>query len=202
MANTASKPKRKRRDWGRRLARAGLHSIPRVYAVAVILVTVWLSYRAIAYLMISLFTPAKTPAQITGIPTHLDEAFLQTHRADWLGVELSEHPRVPPAHYHRIGGWLQPDPFNGCTQAGCHRPNPHDQRKEVRAFLNMHATSLHCGVCHLRSDKEPLETAWYDLQTGKQRAAPTVTADSTAGSHHQKAAPNWPSRPRPIRSGS
>ncbi len=174
MAEAKSTPPPASRDRMRRLARAALRAIPRVYAVAVIVVTGWLSYRALAYLVVSLFTPARAPAQITEIPTHLDEAVLQTRRTAWRGVEASAYPRVPPARYHRIDGWIQPDRFNGCTRAGCHRAFPHARRPEVRAFLNMHATSVHCGVCHLQGEAEPLAAAWYSLDSGRRRSAPTV----------------------------
>jgi len=158
----------------RRLFRTLLRAIPRLYAGAVILVVVWLSYRALAYLIVSLVTPSRAPAQITGIPTHMNETLLHTRRADWRGVEASAYPRVPPAHYHRIDGWLQPDRFNGCTQAGCHRAFPHGRRPEVRAFLNMHTTSIHCGVCHMQADAEPLPVAWYSLENGRRREPPAV----------------------------
>lgn len=174
MAEAKSIPRRDPAGRIRRLGQAALRAIPRLYAVVVILVVVWLSYRALAYLVISLFTPARAPAQITEIPTHLDETVLQTRRADWRGVEASAYPRVPPARYHRIDGWIQPDRFNGCTQAGCHRAFPHARRPEVRAFLNMHATSMHCGVCHLQGEAKPLAAVWYALDSGRRRSAPTV----------------------------
>ncbi len=174
MAEAKSIPRRASGGRLRRLGKAALRAIPRLYAVAVIVIVVWLSYRALAYLVVSLFTPSRAPAQITEIPTHLDEAVLRTRRADWRGVEASAHPRVPPARYHRIDGWIQPDRFNGCAQAGCHRAFPHAHRPEVRAFLNMHATSVHCGVCHLLGEAEPLVAAWYSLDSGRLRSAPTV----------------------------
>src|SRR5690606_8055967 len=94
----------------------------------------------------------------------------------------------PLAHYHRIDSWIEPDPFNDCARSGCHAPLPHARRKEVRAFLNMHATSIHCGVCHFQTDREPLNLGWYDLDHGEVRAEPAIlqayamitNADSTA----------------------
>jgi hypothetical protein len=34
----------------------------------------------------------------------------------------------------------------------------------------MHATSIHCGVCHTQHDKQPLSLAWYDLKNGEPRS--------------------------------
>jgi len=160
--------------FARRLARFAREAVKRTYALGVIALVTWLSYRAFAYLVVTLLFPSAVPAQITGIPTRLDDSVLETRRSSWLGMRLSENPRTPLAHYHRIDGWIQPDPFNDCTRSGCHAPLPHAARKEVRAFLNLHATSLHCGVCHMKSEDRPLVTTWYDLNTGKPRSVPTV----------------------------
>ena len=157
-----------------RLWRLALAATRRAYALAMILLITWVSYRALRYLVTTLMYPSAVPEQITGIPVRLDEALLQTRRSAWAGMQLSEHPRTPPAHYHRLDAWIQPDPYNDCTRAGCHAPLPHARRKEVRAFLNMHATTLHCGICHLRPAEQPLPTVWYDLHTGAVRGAPTV----------------------------
>lgn len=172
-----SKPaahRRSARDRLRLLGRLGLESVRRSYAVAVIAVVAWLSFLALRYLVVTLMFPAPAPAQITGIPTRLTESVLRTDKSAWRGVTTDANPRTPPAHYHRIAGWIQPDRFNGCTTSGCHDPLPHARRKEVRAFLNMHATSLHCGVCHLPRDEQPLAVTWYDLGRGEPRGAPEV----------------------------
>ena len=173
MASTASR----KPGFGKvvhKLSRLALEIVKRTYAVGVIVLVTWLSYRALYYLVVTLVFPTPTPAQIVGIPTRLDEAVLKTRRSSWPGVQISENPRAPLAHYHHLDSWIQPDRFNDCTRNGCHAPLPHAQRKEVRAFLNMHATSLHCGVCHMESERRPLVTTWYDLHTGEPRGAPTV----------------------------
>lgn len=146
----------------------------RIYAVAVIAVTAWVSFLALRYLVVTLMFPSQTPAQITGIPTRLDRAVLDTRRTEWAGVASNENPRAPLAHYHRLDGWIQPDPHNSCTQSGCHAPLPHSRRKEVRAFLNMHATTLHCGVCHMTSDQTPLPLTWYSLADGEECGPPSI----------------------------
>jgi hypothetical protein len=157
----------------RSLARILLDIAARGYAIAIIAIVLGLSFLALRYLVVTLILPSAAPPQITGIPTRMTETLLLTRRTQWPGVVETENPRTPLAHYHRLDSWIQPDRFNSCTQSGCHAPLPHARRKEVRAFLNMHATSLHCGVCHLRSDA-PLATTWYDLRTGKARPAPVV----------------------------
>lgn len=162
------------RAWGRGLLRAARELIRRAYAVGVIVLTAWLSFLALRYLIVTLILPTPTPAQITGIPTRLDDQALRTPRSAWLGVAASESPRAPLAHYHRLGGWLQPDQANDCTRSGCHAPLPHARRPEVRAFLNMHATTIHCGICHMQTDSRSLATTWYDPRTGQPRDAPAI----------------------------
>jgi len=74
----------------------------------------------------------------------------------------------------RLDGWLQPDPVNDCARSGCHSPFPHSGQKETRAFLNMHATSLHCGVCHMTEATTPLPLVWYDLRSGAATDTPAL----------------------------
>jgi hypothetical protein len=89
-------------------------------------------------------------------------------------LDAAEHPRSPLAHHHR----LIHDParfLNDCVPApGCHNPLPHSSA--IRAFLNMHATSIHCGVCHFQSDDRPRSLTWYDLESGHTRTPPSILA--------------------------
>lgn len=149
-------------------------TVPRAYALAVMALIGWTTWRAVSYLVVSLIRPSSAPAAITELPIRMDETFLRTERTAWRAIDATEHPRMPPAHYHRIDSWVHPDPLNGCTTAGCHNPIPHDRRKEVRAFLNMHATSIHCGVCHLDSAEPTLRLTWYDLDDGAARGPPAI----------------------------
>ncbi|HVP10210.1 MAG TPA: hypothetical protein VMV94_03380 [Phycisphaerae bacterium] len=146
----------------------------RVYAVGIVALVCWLSFFALRYLVVTLMFPSKAPPQIIGIPTRLDRELLQTRRSQWPGIEMIANPRTPPAHYHRVDGWIQPDRFNDCTQSGCHLALPHTKRKEVRAFLNMHATSIQCDVCHAQSNVRPLALTWYDLDRGKACDSPAA----------------------------
>ncbi len=148
--------------------------LKRLYALAAITVIVWLTYNAFRYLIDSLLIPSRAPAQITALPRRLDEAVLRGRRPEWLGLTAVEHPRGPLSHYHRFDSWIQADPLNDCTRSGCHAPLPHAKRKEVRAFLNMHATTLHCGVCHMESQEVPLPLVWYDLERGRVQNPPAL----------------------------
>lgn len=172
--------------WVGRMAR---RLMLRGYALALIALIGYTSYRAFRYLAVSLMVSAPPPAQVTQWPRRLDTTTLETNRRAWAGLETVEHARAPLAHYHRLDTWIQPDRANNCTTSGCHPALPHAGRKETRAFLNMHATSIHCGVCHLQSESRPLNVAWYDPATGAARGAPSVLAahalllDMTAPKH-------------------
>jgi len=147
---------------------------PRLYAAAMIFLICWLTYLALRYLVVSLTRPQPVPPQISALPVRLDRGVMQTGRSAFQALEATEHPRSPLAHYHRLDSWIQPDAFNDCTRSGCHNPLPHSKRKEVRAFLNMHATSIHCGVCHIKSDETPRPLVWYDVSGGGSRGPPSI----------------------------
>ena len=148
---------------GRLLCELGQRS----YAVLLIVVILWLSWRAVFYLVSSLMLPARPPAQIVDIPTKLNESILI--RSGAKSARATDNPRGPLSHYHRLDEGFQADRFNGCTISQCHAPLPHGRNKADRAFLNMHATSIHCGVCHAQQDHKPLSLTWYDLETGEAR---------------------------------
>lgn len=152
----------------------GVPSIVRIYAAVPIIIVLYLSYMAINYLVMQLMVPRDPPQQITGIPVRLTAEVWQTQPSQFMGIQVAESPRAPLAHYHQIEGWFQPDPRNDCTTSGCHSSLPHNAEKESRAFLNMHATSMHCGVCHLKSDREPLPLVWYDLESGAPTDPPAL----------------------------
>jgi hypothetical protein len=151
-----------------------LDVVRRIWSLGIIVLVGYLSYLALEYLVVTLMFPTETPDEITGVPLRLTEDVLSSTRDEWAGVAAVENARSPIAHYHRIDGWIQPDLVNTCTQSGCHSPLPHAKRKEVRAFLNMHSTSLHCGVCHMTSESPTLATTWYDLTDGRPQEAPAV----------------------------
>lgn len=157
-----------------RVGRSALSIGQRAYAAAFALLILWVSWNAFSYLLDSLLKPAPAPKAVTEFPKQLDESLLHGSRPDWVGLQATDNPRTPPSHYHRFDNWIQSDKFNDCTRSGCHAPLPHARRKEVRAFLNMHATTLHCGVCHFEQGSQPLPLTWYDLRTGRASEPPAL----------------------------
>jgi hypothetical protein len=150
---------------GRFLREAG----KRCYALILVLVVLWLSWQAIAYLVKALMLPARPPSKIVDVPTRLKLSTLMRSQSAAGAAPATPHLRTPLSHYHRLDEGFQADPLNGCTASQCHAPLPHGKNKADRAFLNMHSTSIHCGVCHVRQDQKPLPLVWYDLKTGDPR---------------------------------
>lgn len=147
----------------------------RSYSLFLILLIIWLSWRALFYLVSALILPARPPSQIVDIPTRLNESVMMRAPSAAKTASTTVNPRSPLSHYHRLDEGFQSDPLNGCTATGCHSPLPHGKNKADRAFLNMHSTSIHCAVCHVQQDQAPLPLAWYDLKTGgKREQAPAM----------------------------
>jgi hypothetical protein len=151
-----------------------LGTVTRLWALALIALVVFLSWRAFRYLLFALIFPSPTPPQIVQIPRRAAEELRAPAGPGFAGLTAVENPRAPVGHYHRIEPWFQPDPHNSCTQSGCHATLPHGRNKADRAFLNMHATSLHCGVCHLQVEQTPLPLTWYDLASGNRTDTPAL----------------------------
>lgn len=172
MANHATKAARHSAGWW--VLQIILGIVQRLWAFALIVLVLYLSWNALMYLVNALVLPAGPPAQITAVPLRPNEALLRAAPGELAGVTAVANPRTPPTHYHQIDAWFQPDPQNTCTQSGCHAPLPHGRNKADRAFLNMHATSLHCGVCHLQTDVRPLPLTWYHLKTGAAQDTPAL----------------------------
>ncbi len=168
------RPARARRISAARVARWIGSLALRLYALALIALIVWVSWLAFRYLIVTLIFATPPPPQVVEVPRRADRALFERSGREFAGLAAAETPRLPPSHFHRFDAWIQPDRFNGCTQSGCHVPLPHNRRKEDRAFLNMHATSLHCSVCHVESDSAPLPLTWYDLGDGRTVSAPAA----------------------------
>lgn len=154
--------------------RAVRRTVPRAYALALIALIGYLTFAAVRYLIVSLAIETGPPPQISALPTRLDAATLSAGRSAFAALDAAEHPRSPLAHYHRLDTWIAPDAYNDCSRSGCHAPLPHARDKALRAFLNMHASSMHCGVCHFDHPPTPLKLAWYDLQSGAMRGTPAL----------------------------
>lgn len=159
--------------WGR-IRGIGVDVFRRAYALAIIFVICGLSWRAISYLVDGLLRPSEVPPQISGLPLRLDAQALIDGADGWKGLQVVENARSPLSRYHRFHGWVQPDAANDCVRSGCHGPLPHAERKEVRAFLNMHASAVHCGVCHLETEGGASALGWYDLKSGARSEPPAL----------------------------
>lgn len=91
----------------------------------------------------------------------------QTKRARIdLGYKVIDQPYIE-GRFHHIGFTIQQDDASICVR--CHGNVPHDESKEVRSFLNMHAFYLSCETCHSRPEDgaEAWTFRWYDKDTGK-----------------------------------
>jgi hypothetical protein len=135
--------------------------VVRVYSLVVLLVVMWTLYAAVSYMAVFVFVPGE-----------VDEAFLDWRgRLDTASLRASQETdvtmagrRAPLEHYHTVEPWFQPDPANNCTTSGCHLPLPHDRRKEVRAFANLHATFMTCEMCHAEGLSGTVEAKWEPLK--------------------------------------
>jgi hypothetical protein len=147
----------------RRLVAMATKVIPRAYALALVLVVLWAVYASVAYMVRSVFRPRHVPARFLEWAARLEASDLLIPGA--AGV-TSPAPRAPLGHYHAVDRWYQPDPYNGCTTAGCHSPLPHTQRKAIRAFANLHATFLTCQLCHQKHPAQPVAARWVSTENG------------------------------------
>jgi len=92
-----------------------------------------------------------------------------------LGYKLIEQPYIK-GRFHHIGFELQQDKASICVR--CHGNVPHDESKELRSFLNMHAFYLACETCHV-SDKDETHRKfrWYDKDNGELVPNPVALYD-------------------------
>jgi len=145
--------------------------VVRAYAFVAMLVILWAGYAAVAYLIRSVFAPARTPSQFTGWAATLDARDLRSSEA--AGVSVAA-PRAPLGHYHGVDRWFEPDLHNNCTLSGCHWPLPHAERKEVRAFANFHVTFLACQMCHDKQSPDRTRIVWVGKTTGQPQGTPAI----------------------------
>lgn len=69
--------------------------------------------------------------------------------------------------FHKSDRQALLDEQNLCVS--CHGDVPHDKKKEIRAFLNMHAFFMGHETCHIRTDKKmDTKFVWYDKTTGEE----------------------------------
>ncbi len=158
----------------RKLGKIVLDLVKRVYAIGLVAVVLWLSWKAFYYLVAALMLPSTAPPQVIDLPKRYDETMLARPVSEFAGVQATENPRGPLSHYHRLNHWFELEGVNACTSSGCHAPLPHGKEKADRAFLNMHATSIHCGVCHIQMYRVPLDLTWYDIKSGERQDTPDL----------------------------
>lgn len=104
----------------------------------------------------------------------------------YLGYRILEEKRIE-GHFHHIGFDIGPDKRSYCII--CHGDMPHDDVKELRAFLNMHAFFVACQTCHIRLEGEARtgEFKWYDRATGEIVESPV--REGNPGTYRAKILP-------------
>lgn len=164
-------------ELGRTRWRAWARSIGlRLYSVAIAGGYAFIAFISLRYLLLMLLTRQTAPVEIRNIPTRLDaqEFFASAVAPGDHEPHAHERPRGPLAHFHQVPQWFTPDPQNSCTTAGCHMPLPHGQRVEVRAFLNMHATFVDCGVCHAHETGTTADAHWISVTDRTVAPVPAI----------------------------
>ncbi|GBE05436.1 hypothetical protein BMS3Abin10_01067 [bacterium BMS3Abin10] len=93
----------------------------------------------------------------------------------YLGYRVLEEKRIA-GHFHHIDFSIGPDKRSYCIT--CHGDMPHDNLKEIRAFLNMHSFFINCQTCHVKLEKAKtrLTYKWYDRTTGDLVDSPVMEA--------------------------
>jgi len=82
-----------------------------------------------------------------------------------LGFKVIEQPFIE-GRFHHVGFQIQQDSASMCVK--CHGNVAHNESKELRSFLNMHAFYLACETCHATPDEgaPDWQFRWYDKDTG------------------------------------
>jgi hypothetical protein len=84
----------------------------------------------------------------------------------YLGYRVIEQMNLK-GHFHHIDYEMVPDKRSYCVE--CHGDIPHGEKKEIRAFANMHASFIACETCHVQQDQNNATGVykWYDRETGE-----------------------------------
>jgi hypothetical protein len=93
----------------------------------------------------------------------------------YLGYRILEEQRIE-GHFHHIDFDIGPDKRSYCIE--CHGDMPHDDVKELRAFMNMHAFFINCMTCHIKPEENHKSGVfkWYDRTTGEIVESPVDKA--------------------------
>ena len=105
----------------------------------------------------------------------------------YLGYRVLEEMKIE-GHFHHIDYEMEPDRRSSCV--ACHGDIPHDAKKEIRAFGNMHSAFISCETCHVRlaGDRETGVFKWYDRKTGQVIPSP-IREGVSPGLYHAKIVP-------------
>lgn len=105
----------------------------------------------------------------------------------YLGYRVLEEMKIK-GHFHHIDYDMEPDNRSACVE--CHGDIPHDKKKTIRAFANMHAAFLACETCHVRleGDKKTGVFKWYSRKTGEIIPSP-IKPGVEPGRYHAKIVP-------------
>ena len=110
---------------------------------------------------------AKVETEAVPVRTTFQKVILDSEETvkHYLGYKVLEEKRIE-GHFHHIGLDIGPDNRSYCVE--CHGDMPHDQIKNLRAFLNMHSFFISCQTCHVKLEGEEKtgEFRWYDRRTG------------------------------------
>ncbi|PLX71684.1 MAG: cytochrome C [Denitrovibrio sp.] len=84
------------------------------------------------------------------------------------GVSFKDINKIHELYdFHKSDREALLDEQNLCVS--CHGDVPHDKKKEIRAFLNMHAFFMGCETCHIRTeDKINTKFIWYNKTDGAE----------------------------------
>ncbi len=105
----------------------------------------------------------------------------------YLGYRVLEEMKIK-GHFHHIDYDMAPDNRSSCVE--CHGDIPHDEKKEIRAFGNMHSAFISCETCHVRleGDQKTGVFKWYDRKTGQIIESP-IKEGVAPGRYHAKIIP-------------
>jgi hypothetical protein len=141
-----------------------------LYIVALMMFSVW--YGTFMYPLI--FGERIAPTMMSGTMDSLDKDELFTQLLEEqqessetdLGFKVINQPFIE-GRFHHIGFKVQEDKASVCVT--CHGNVTHNESKELRSFLNMHAFFLACEACHAKPEegKSAWTFRWSDKNTSE-----------------------------------
>lgn len=142
--------------------------IQRVYVCGLLLVVVWCTWAAFAFLYESVFEPRTAPPEYADHVLTSNSSMLTP-----VGKQDGELPK-PLDHYHGLTRTPVRTSPAGCQTSGCHPVLPHQASREMRAFTNMHVTFLDCMTCHEPATDSPQRHSWVNPHNGRLVETPAM----------------------------